>query len=239
VPVGEQDGAAQATAATGQARRAAFAHLSRLLTIASMPRWATPSLIVLGLGSSLAETAGIALIILFFYSAMGQLDTAASTGGVLGRALHYASHRLGSSAQIAAVIFLLIVARGAPAFANNVISAYVSEQINEKARNLIHEQYLTVAYSFIQRHEWAQLMQVLGTESWLIAGAYASLTRVVISGCSVLVFAGFLLALSWQIALAALVGSLLISAGLRRLSEPARELGQRSSVSTKSSASTC
>ena len=226
----DQEEATKRRLAPGQARRAAFDHLSRLLKIAPKPRWATPTLIVLGLGSSFAETVGITLIILFFYSAMGQLDTAASSDGVLGQALHYASGWLGSSAQMAAVILLLIVARGGLAFANNIISAHVSEQINEKARNLIHEQYLTVAYSFIQRHEQAQLMEVLGTESWLIASAYGSLTRIIISGCSILVFATFLFALSWQITLAALVGSLLISDG----SAPPVRTGAENSASGSS-----
>lgn len=210
-----------------QAQRAAFGHLARLLKITPKPRWATPVLIVLGLGSSFAETVGITLIILFFYSATGQLDTATVSDGVIGHALHYISSWFDTSVQMAAVILLLIIARGGLTFANNIISAYVSEKINEKARNLIHEQYLTVSYSFIQRHEQAQLMQVLGTESWLIANAFGSLTRIIISGCSALVFAIFLFALSWKITLTAIVGSLLISTGLRRLSRPAQELGKR------------
>jgi ABC-type multidrug transport system fused ATPase/permease subunit len=222
-----EGGIAGGRPAPGRARRAALEHLSRLLKITQAPRWASPALITLGLGSSFAETVGITLIILFFYSAMGQLDKAMSVGGVLGQALTYAGGWFSSSIQMAAVILLLIVARGGLAFANNVISAYVSEQINEKARNLIHEQYLTVSYGFIQRHEQAQLMEVLGTESWMIAGAYRSLTRIVISGCSILVFAIFLLALSWQITLIAIVGSWLISRGLSRLSGPAQELGKR------------
>lgn len=213
--------------ASGQARRVAFDHLSRLLKIAPKPPWVTPTLIVLGLGSSLAETAGITLIILFFYSAMGQLDTAMASNGVLDQALKYISGWFETSAQMAVAILLLIIARGGLAFANNILSAYVSERISEQARNLIHEQYLTVSYSFIQQHEQAQLMEVLGTESWLIASAYGSLTRIIINGCSILVFAIFLFALSLQITLTAIVGSLLVSAGLRRLSEPAQELGKR------------
>ena len=213
--------------APGQARRAAFDHLSRLLKIAPKPRWATPTLIVLGLGSSFAETLGITLIVLLVYSAVGQLDTATVSDGILSQALHYVSAWFDTSAQMAAVILLLIIARGGLAFANNNISAYVSEKISEKARNLLHEQYLTVSYSFIQRHEQAQLMEVLGTESWLIASAYGSLTRIIISGCSILAFAIFLFALSWQITLTAIVGSLLISTALRRLSRPAQELGKR------------
>lgn len=170
---------------------------------------------------------GITLVILFLYSATGQLDATASEDGLLGSVLSRASDWFGSTTQMAAVILLLIVARGALTFANNVISAYVGERISEKTRNLIHEQYLAVSYAFMQRHEQAYLMEVLGTESWLVAGAYTSLTSIIISFSSILVFAVFLVALSWQITLVAVIGSLLISVGLRRFSEPARELGAR------------
>lgn len=225
--VSDRRTAPDSSLAPGQARRAAFDHLSRLLTIAPKPRWVTPALIILGLGSSFAEMAGITLIILFFYSAMGQLDTALRSAGVLDQALQYISGWFETSAQMAMVILLLIIARGGLAFANSTISASVSERISERARNLIHEQYLTVSYNFIQRHEQAQLMEVLGTESWLIASAYGSLTRIIINGCSILVFGIFLFALSWEITVTAIIGSLLISAGLRRLSEPAQALGNR------------
>lgn len=211
----------------GSARRAALAHLFRLLRIAPAPRWATPTLILLGLGASLAETMGITLIIVFFYSASGQADMAATVGGPLGRLLDILDGWFGSPTQLAGVILMLIVVRGALAFANNVITAYVSETISERARNLIHEQYLNVAYGFVQRHEQAQLMEILGTESWLVAGAYGSLTRVVVCACSVAVFGGFLLALSWQIACIALAGALLLSLALRRLAKPAQALGRR------------
>lgn len=227
MPVSDREAAPDTQLAPGQARRAAFDHLSRLLKIAPKPRWVTPALIVLGLGSSFAEAAGITLIILFFYSAMGQLDTAMVSNGLLDQALKYISGWFETSVQMAVAILLLIIARGGLAFTNSIISAYVSEKISEQARNLIHEQYLTVSYPFIQRYEQAQLMEVLGTESWLIASAYGSLTRIIINGCAILVFVTFLFAMSWQITLTAIIGSLLISTGLRRLSEPAQELGKR------------
>jgi ABC-type multidrug transport system fused ATPase/permease subunit len=227
VPGNDQGPSALERLEAGRTRRAALDHLSQLLKITPKPRWATPTLIALGLGASFAETMGITLIILFFYSATGQLDNAATVGGALGRVLDAVAGWFGSATQMAGVILLLIILRGALAFANNIISARVSETISEKARNLIHEQYLTVSYGFMQRHEQAQLMEVLGSESWLVAGAYASLTRIVIGICSVAVFAGFLLALSWKITLTAILGSMLISLGVRRLSKPAQELGKR------------
>lgn len=224
-----QGAAAEHMLTPGEARRAAFADLSRLLAIVSKPRWTTPVLICLGLLSSFAETIGITLILLFLYSAMGELgNAAANEGGLLGDALRQATGWFGSSIEMAGVILLLIVGRGVLAFAYRLVSASVSESISERARNLIHEQYLTASYGFVQRHEQAQLIEVLGTESWVVAGAYGSLTRLIVNGCSILVFAVFLVALSWQITLVAVVGSLVISAGLRRLSGPARDLGKQS-----------
>lgn len=211
----------------GKARRMAFSELSHLLKIMPQPAWATPALVILGLLSSLAETLGITLILLFFYTATGQRDTAELTGGLLGDALRQATAWFGSSAKVAVGIMVLIVARGLLAFAYSVLGAGVSERISETARNLIHKQYLSVSYPFIRRHEQAQLMEILGTEAWFVAGAYGSLTRLIVNCCSIFVFGTFLFALSWQITLVAIAGSLLISVIIRRLSEQARTLGER------------
>jgi ABC-type multidrug transport system fused ATPase/permease subunit len=69
------------------------------------------------------------------------------------------------------------------------------------------------------------LLEILATESWAVASAHSSLTRLVVNGCSVTVFAAFLIALSWQIALVAFVGLLLLSWCIRLLSAPVRKLG--------------
>ena len=212
--------------AKNKARKAAFGHLSRLLQIVPKPRWATPLLILLGLASSFAETLGIALIIMLFYSLMGEALSASSVTGVLGHAFSYISNWFSSSFQMAMVVLLLIVIRGSLSYANNIITVSVCEQINERVRNLIHQQYLTASYRFMQQHEQAKLMEVLGTESWFISNAYVGQTKIMISGCYILVFTSALLMLSWQITLIAVLGSLLISLGLRRLSKPAQSLGQ-------------
>lgn len=207
------------------ARRAALAELWRLFKVAPLPRWATPALIVLGLASSLAETVGITLVLLFFYLAMGQVELATSTSGILGDALRHATSWFHNSTETALVVLLLIIVRGALAFANTLISARVGEQINEVARNRVHLQYLSTSYSFFQRHDEAYLMEVLGTETWLISAAYSSLTRIIVSSCSIFLFVSFLFALSMKITIMAIAASMIVSAGLRYLSRPIRELG--------------
>ena len=172
--------------APARARRAALGHLSELLRLTPTPQWATPTLIAIGLAASLAETLGITLIVAFLYAALGQAAEAPfAVGGVLGRALARAHDVFGSPAQMALGILLLIVARAALAHTNRLLGARVSEDISQAARNRLHEQYLTVSYGLMQRHEQAQLMEVLGTESWLIAHAYRSLTRILIGVCSI------------------------------------------------------
>jgi ABC-type multidrug transport system fused ATPase/permease subunit len=211
-----------------RARRAAFDHLSALLHLTPKPAWATPLLIALGLATSLAETLGITLIVAFLYSALGQSgDASAAVGGLLGQALERARAAFGSPTLMALAILALILARAGLAYVNRAISADIGERIDEAVRNRIHAHYLAAPYAFMQQHEQAQLMEVLGTESWLITAAYRSLTRILVGACSVLVFGAFLLALSWPITLLALAGSIMLSLVLRRLARPAQALGQR------------
>ena len=212
--------------ARGTARRDALGHLRALLLLAPPPRWAVPLLIVLGLAASLAETLGITLVIAFLYAAMGDADMAAAVGGLLGNGLRRAGDWFGSPALLAMAVLVLILARAGLGYANRVVCAGVSEQISEAARNGLHEQYLKVSYGHIRRHEQAQLMEVLGTESWLVANAFRSWTRVMVGACSIAVFGAFLLLLSWRITLLAVVGSVLLSLLLRRLSRPAQALGR-------------
>ena len=210
------------------ARRTALDHLSALLRLTPKPAWATPLLIVLGLAASLAETLGITLVVAFLYSALDQTgDVAMAVGGVFGQALQRARGFFGSPTLMALGILLLILARAGLAYANRAINADIGEHISEAVRNRIHERYLTVSYAFMQRHEQAHLMEVLGNESWLIADAYRSLTRILIGACSIVVFGVFLLALSWQITLTAVVGSIVMSLLLRRLARPAQALGRQ------------
>lgn len=188
------------------------------------PPWATPTLIGLGLAASVAETLGVSLVVLFLYSAMGRLDQAGAIGGAVGALLHQIAARVGRGGLLAC-IFLLIVLRGLLGFAYSVISSAVSGRISEAARNALHQQYLAVSYDFIRRRELGQLLEILATESWAFASAHSSLTRLVINGCAVTVFAASLIALSWRIAVVACIGSLLLSGCMRVLQAPIRKLG--------------
>lgn len=209
------------------ALRASIGHLSALLRLNGVRRSVTPLLTVLGLVASLAEALGITLVVLFVYSVVGELEAIAETSGPFGRVLGVLHSRLDNPMETAALIAALILLRGLLSFAHVMVSAKVGEGISKTTRDTIHQRYLTFDYPYFRRFEQAQLMEVLGSESWQIAGAHANLTRISINICSILIFGAILVFISWQIALMAALGSTLLSWGIRRLSEPARALGLR------------
>ncbi|WP_448501131.1 ABC transporter ATP-binding protein [Sphingomonas sp.] len=197
--------------------------IRRLLGLVRKPRWTTPALFALGLLSSIAEAVGITLILLFFYIALGQQDPA--MGGV---GLHYVMRLadwFGDNRVLAAAILAMIVARALIAWRYNTTSAWIGEEISRRARDLVHRNYLAIDYGRFQSHDIAQLMETLGSETWAIARAYRSWTRLLINGCSIAVFTLLLLALSWRITLVALAGSLAINLTARLLARRARAIG--------------
>jgi len=199
--------------------------LRTLLEIVPAARRAAPLLIFLGLAASLAETIGISLVILFLYVTMGRLGSGNGAARMFGSAAEWAMHLLGGTAPLAVAIFALIVLRGWIGYWYSRISAELSAQISEAARNAIHRQYLDVSYDFIRRHSQAELMDVLGTDSWAVASAYRAFTRIIINLSAILVFAAFILMLSWQITLAAAISAILVSIFIGRLSQPVAALG--------------
>lgn len=205
--------------------RRAFPQLIGLLQIIPNPRWAAPTLVFLGILSSFAEAAGIALVPLFFYSMMKQLDLVALNGGLLGAALRYTMRQFHGSRGIALVLLLLILIRGVLAYAYAIATAHISEQMSQTTRNRVHDQYLRLPYHSIQQHEQAELAQILGHEAWLLSIAYTSLTRIFVNTTFIVILGCLLAVFSWKLMLCALFGSLLLFAVLRLLSARARAIG--------------
>lgn len=199
--------------------------LHQLLRLTSTPRYSTPVMIILGLLSSLAETLGVSLVVLFIYSAMGETRLGETTGGLFGVFLDQIASNLGGSTTLAFVLFLLIVARGLLGLAYSLFCTAIGQHISECVRNSLHEQYFAVSYQFIRKHEQGKLLEILATESWSVAAAHASFTRVVVNLCSIAVFLTVLFALSWKITVLALAGGLIATLVVRWLSAPTRILG--------------
>jgi len=188
--------------------------------------WSTPLLLVYGFASALAESVGVTLVILFLYSALDRTGDAAQSGGILGRLFQFADQITnGNNAAMIALIFFVIIAKSILNFSYSILASTVTNRISEKIRNGIHAQYMDVAYEYILRYDRGDLLNILASDSWNIANIYISLIRMVVNIGSILVFGVFLIAASWEIAIIAGLGSLVLGLVVHLLSQPARRIG--------------
>ena len=200
--------------------------LRHLLRLGAIPAWCTPAMVVLGVLTSLAETLGVSLVVMFLQAILGGPSQSAGLGW-LAAVLNRLPFNPWDGRLLAVIIFALVVVRGALGLFYNLLSAGISQRISEAARNGLHEQFLSVSYDFIRRRDQGGLLEILATESWAVATAHTNYTRIVINACSIVVFISFLLALSWRITLIVLVGGLIVTLAVRRLSVPAEALGAK------------
>ncbi len=185
-----------------------------------------PLLVAIGLAASLAESFGVSLVVLLFYSLTGRAAEAAAASGILGRAFAAVIEEIGGGAMLAAAIFGLIAANAALRLGNGLIAASIRYRLCEAARNRLHQQFLEVSYDFILGRDRGQLYNVLVGESWSMGEMYMCICRILINISSIVIFVLFLLLVSWQLLLIAGGGITLLLGGLHYLSGPARRLGR-------------
>ncbi|MFA7430445.1 MAG: ABC transporter ATP-binding protein [Rhodospirillaceae bacterium] len=187
----------------------------------------TAVLIGLGIMAAIAESLGITLIVLLLHVASGG-GTEFEPTGVFGHAIGVFHAIFGTDNRVLAVaIFLLIGFQAGLVATYRIASDRVGYRMSEKIRNALHRRLLYAPYDDFLRHERGDLLNTLATHSFSVATVYNSLVRIAVSAAAIVVFSVFLLAVSWQIGLMALVGFAVLSIGARLLARVARAYGAR------------
>ncbi len=212
--------------AEGSARRLTAASRQILRHYAQSHRWATPTLILLGIGSSIAESIGIGLIVVFLYAVVGDPGSVAEQGGLIGRMSDLAGEFGGGVFAISTLILLFVGARAAFAYCYSLVVARVRGALSQRVRDDLHALYLRMAYGEFRKRDQGELLNLLATTSWSVADAYLALTRIGANLCTIVVF-GLLIAYSSGVLFAiAAVGSLSLFFFMRVLWRPARRMGE-------------
>jgi ABC-type multidrug transport system fused ATPase/permease subunit len=189
-------------------------------------RWAAPALAVLGFCAPLAESLAITVVTLFLYEVVGPGLETAKASGFLGLVFEFAGNVAGGSAGLlAALIAALIILKVAINVAYRLLSSLLTNVISERVRNTIYSQYLQLPYSYIRSRDRGELVTILATETWKVAEAFSCLTRIGSCLCTFIIFGLMLFAISWQIAVGALLASILVLLAIRALARPTRRMG--------------
>jgi ABC-type multidrug transport system fused ATPase/permease subunit len=209
-----------------EAVRPAWLVVLDLAALVPGSRWIMAVLVGLGFAAAIAETLQVGLAVLFLFAILGDDAALASTGGPLVRILDLFGIDAGSgSGWLAATLVVLILLGAALIYVHEAMSAIMNGRVAEWLRDLVHEQYLTVSYHWLQQQDQGALINTLAEETWIVADAFNSVTRTAANLCAVIVFGAGLLMLSWQIALTATIAAVVTFLFMRLLARPVQKLG--------------
>jgi len=200
-------------------------------------QWALLALVVvLGLAAAGLEGLGIGLVIplLAVVTQSGDLGASGLATWLRGFAADLApSVRVGI---IALAMFALISLKNILAFGNSALTAYICGRAGHKIRTELSRRLLTVDYQFMRDQDPGRLMNILSAESWRAADAVNASLGLLVNASAAVILYGFLLALSWPLALIitlALAVMLLVHGFLAgRLQAPSRLVSAESSKLT-------
>lgn len=199
-----------------------------LLPLLKLYPWAVPTIVILGILSSLSEGLGISLFIPFLQSLDQTIDHSASSRltGLLNQFLIGIplNHR---RSVIPLLIFGSILLKNCLAYINKVLSYWLNMHISHRLRSGIFKQLLSVSYSYLDARQSGQLLNTLNNETWRTSYALSTLVGLVITVCTIFVFAILLLLISWQLTLAVALAMMLVSITIQRLTRQVRTLGQQ------------
>ena len=190
-------------------------------------RWAALVMVALALGAALADTLSVGMAVMLLFALLGQSDRIAEGGGILARAHSALEGVFGSDPiLIAGVFFALILFSAMLVYTYQVMTATMMNHVAQRMRDMVHAQYVTVAYRHLQRREHGELIHTLATETWTVSDAFYHFARIGVNICAVAIFGIGLFVLSWVVGLTALVCAVAVFATLRLLSLPVRKLGR-------------
>lgn len=200
-----------------------------LLPLLRLYPWSIPALIVLGIFASLAEGVGIGLFIPLLQS-LAHTGPPAQTGNGLVDTLSGLFSGTPPEQRllvISACILAAIGLKAALTYGHGALFHWLDARISHRLRSGIFEQLLTVSHRFLEHSASGKLFNALANETWRASEALSVLVSLVITTCTITVYALLLLLISWKLSLIAALAMLAISLVVRLITRQVKQLGQR------------
>jgi subfamily B ATP-binding cassette protein MsbA len=184
----------------------------------------TPWLVLLGLLAALADAITVGLVVALLFALLSQAPTA----GLPGRMLDGVGRIFGTGwPELTLCLLLLVLVKVAVNFAYQASTIRFKNRINARVLAAIHGRLLDIRYQDLRARGQGELLNVAATESWQVANAAYLLSRMAINVCTVAVFTVLIVATSWIIAAAAVIGLTVAALSSQFLARAARTAGVR------------
>ena len=196
--------------------------------------WVLPLVALLGTAASLAEGAGIGLLIPFL--ALLMEGTTPEGGIVAGVAAWYSSLfdqdiRL---IVVSATIILLIVGRCLLNFVFVGLVTWAGTRVTHDLRLKLFQDFLTIDYLAMSRETQGRQINALDGSCYRVGQAVMDFLQMVVNACTTLIFVAFLALISWQMTVLTLtavaIAFLVTRALVKRISRTGEKLEQGSAL---------
>lgn len=201
--------------------------LKRLGPALRVHRWALPTVIGLGILSSLAEGVGIGLFAPLLNALMP--DSAEPSANWLLAALERPFAGLEPARRIpvlAAAIFAVIVVRSGLAYLHRALFDWLDADVGHHLRTGVFARLLSMSISRLERDKAGHLLNVLASDTWRASEALRIVVYLVITMSTVAVYGTLLFLVSWRMTLLVIVVALATSHLMRGIARRTALLGK-------------
>jgi len=203
--------------------------IKTLLPLLKIYPWAIPAIITLGILSSLSEGLGISLFIPLLQS-LAQANTQTSSSNFLVRYFNKIFIHVSSNDRLIIIALCVvgsIIFKNCLVYSNGILFAWLNSRIGHRLRSGIFQQFLSVSYSFLERNESGELMNILASETWRTSQALATFVGLIITTSTISVYVVILLLISWQLTLTVCIFMILVSLGIQFMTRSVKTLGEQ------------
>jgi len=201
-------------------------HLRRLFGLLRPYPWLLPLLVVLGIASSLAEAIGIGLLIPPLGALLQAPDPAElSQFEQIGRRLIVDETGSVRYVVLASAIFGLVALKTAILAAYSFVAVGMTGRIATNLRVSMWDRIANAEMSWFSRSDQGQILNTIENQSYRATHAIMALTVLVVSACTMLVFATFLFLLSAPMAVLVVASGMPVFFLVRRLTRVSKGLG--------------
>ncbi len=192
------------------------AELAVIRALAPLRRWhpwIVPSTVALGLLAALSEGIGLSLFMPLLYSIDGAF--AGAEHGPLADALARVFSSLPASKRLLAIsigIMGLVFAKNLLLYLNEVLKSWIRTLLVHSLRARVADQLLDADIEWVERNDSGRLLNALQNQTQEVGGAFAAYVDLLVRAGTALVFAVFLLLVSWKLTLG--VGGALVAASI-------------------------
>lgn len=205
------------------------AAIKHLLPLVKLYPWAIPTIVFLGVLSSVFEGLGISLFIPVLQTLLQETPQSTNQSPLLQGLFQLlqgipAQERLW---MLPAGIFGCILIKNGLSYTNTVISAWFNSRISHRLRSQVFEQLLSVSYSYLEVQDSGRLMNTLASETWRTSQAISVMISLITTLCTTIVYTLLLLLISWPLTLLIGVVMGIISLIIQFVTRRIKSIGQQ------------